>query len=80
MCGAQFLVVPVGVEVNGIRPHMVEDTVEDDPNPSFLCLIDQLLEGFFVSEHLVDGHIVSGIIFMVASCLEDRIQVDSANA
>ena len=56
---------------------MVENAVKDNANAPFSCLFNQRNKRLFTTEHLVNGHIVARIVFVVGICLKNWAQINN---
>src|SRR4029079_13012690 len=56
--------------------HVVEDAVEDDPDPELLRLLGELLELLQVAERGIDPLVVGRVVAVVRLRPEDRVEVD----
>ena len=67
------------LEGEELRMNVVERSVEDDPDRTCVCLVDQLPQRLVASEHRIDGVIVGGVVAVIRGRAEDGVQVDDVN-
>ena len=63
---ARFRIIPIFIEIDAVITRMAEYAVQNDPDASGLRVGAQLSEGLLVAEAGVDGHVVCGVVFVVA--------------
>jgi len=62
-----------------VGPRVVEDAVDDHPDPVPVADTQELAEQLVRPELRVDRHVVGGVVLVVRRRLEDRIQIEGVD-
>src|SRR5512133_357180 len=66
----------IAIEVRAIRRHVVEHTIENQPDTQLLCVLRQVVPVFLLAEIRIDMQIVLRVVTVVRSGVEDGVHVD----
>ncbi len=59
---------------------MVENAIQDDPDPAGVGSLDEAFEQGQVAEVVIDNAVISGIVLVVGGRFEDGVEVDGGDA
>src|SRR5262245_10082478 len=73
-------VMMIAVEEGAVRRQVVEHAVEDDLDTTGVGIGDEFLEVAVRSKVVADGEEIAGIVAMVRTRFENRIEIDDRDA
>jgi len=78
--GAIRGIAMVTVEVEAVGRCVVEDAIQDDPDPTVIGSLNEAFEQGQVAEVVVDDAVIRSIVLVVGGRFEDGVEVDGGNA
>ncbi len=73
-------VMPVAIEERRVAAQVVEDAVDDDPDPARGRVLDEIVPVLLRPEGRIDLRVVLRVVAVVAAGVEDRVEVDGGDA
>ena len=78
--GTGIGIVAPPVKVDAVISGVTEYTVQDDADPQGLCFLTEPGKALLIAKAGVNGKIVSGVIFVIAGCGENGVEIQNPNA